>query len=177
MIDVTNSTKKKKCFVNDVHTKNPASFVSASLSCSRNCLLAHLEYYLGLLDDAERSIAHAIELGHTDDGSMQVRLARINVRRHNADTSNSQRDLRAALASFYEALKFRRVESQAVHYLEVSQFVAPPRGVNVVVRNTCLGRCYSMQGWLFDFDEAQWEYVETWSVAGIAARSWVRAVG
>ncbi|CAM9461269.1 unnamed protein product [Laminaria digitata] len=51
---------------------------------------------------------------------MQVRLARIHVRRHNADTSNSQRDLRAALASFYEALKFRRVESQAVHYLEIT---------------------------------------------------------
>lgn len=82
-----------------------------------------------MLDDAERSIAHAIKLGHTDDGSLQIRLARIHVRRHNADTSNSQRDLRAALASFYEALKFKRVESQAVHYLEVSQFVSPPKGV------------------------------------------------
>ena len=107
--------------------------MSASLSFFRNRLIAHLEYDLGLLDDAERSIARAIELGHTDDGSMQVRLARIHVRRHNADTSNSQRDLGAALASFYEALKFRRVESQAVHYLEVSPFVPPPRGANDVI--------------------------------------------
>ena len=101
----------------------------SSLSRLPGCLVAHLEYYLGFLDDAERSITHAIKLGHTDDGSMQVQLARIHVRRHNADTSNSQRDLRAALASFNEALKFRRVESQAVHYLEVSRFVAPPKGI------------------------------------------------
>lgn len=88
-----------------------------------DCLIAHLEYYLGLHDDAERSIVHAIKLGHKDDGSMQVRLARIHVRRHNADTSNSRRDLRAALASFNEALEFKDVECQAVHYLEVSQSV------------------------------------------------------
>lgn len=82
-------------------------------------LTAHLEYFLELYDDAERSIVRALELGYTDDGSMQIRLARIHVRRQKAESSNSQRHLLAALASFSEALKFKAVASNAVHYLEV----------------------------------------------------------
>lgn len=80
---------------------------------------AHLEYNLRLYDEARRSIARALELGYVDDGTMQIQLARIHVRRHNVDTSNSRRDLTAALASFSEALKFKTIALTAVHYLEV----------------------------------------------------------
>lgn len=74
---------------------------------------------MGLYDEAERSIARAFELGHTDDGSMWLRLARIFVRRHIVCPSNS-RYLAAALEAFGEALKFKRVNSRPMHYLEVS---------------------------------------------------------
>lgn len=88
-------------------------------SINKNYFVAHLEYYLGLYDDAESSIARALELGHEDDGSMQIRLARIHVRRHKNDSVNAKEHLRAALASFSEAMKSVVVASKAVHYLEV----------------------------------------------------------
>ncbi|CAM9696611.1 unnamed protein product, partial [Scytosiphon promiscuus] len=81
---------------------------------------AHLAYYLGLLDDAEHSIGRALELGHQDDGSLQMRLARIHVRRHKSDSANAQTHLHSALLSFSEAMKFEAVASKAVHYLEVT---------------------------------------------------------
>lgn len=88
--------------------------------CQKQTLAeAHLEYNLRLYDEAQRSIVRALELGHVDDGTMQIQLARIHVRRHNVDTSNSRRDLTAALASFSEALKFKSIALTAVHYLEV----------------------------------------------------------
>lgn len=103
-------------------------------------LPAHLEYYLGLYDDAERSISRALELGHEDDGSLQVRLARIYVRRHKSDSANAQRHLCAALAAFSEALKFVAVASKAVHYLEVKKgtflsLIKPSNMVHEFVRN------------------------------------------
>lgn len=95
-------------------------------------LPAHLEYYLGLYDDAERSISRALELGHEDDGSLQVRLARIHVRRHESDSANAQRHLRAALAAFSEALKFVVVASKAVHYLEVKNLVVDNKALRIM---------------------------------------------
>lgn len=50
---------------------------------------------------------------------MQLRLARIHVRRHNGDSANAQQHLIAALAAFSEAMKSVVVASKAVHYLEV----------------------------------------------------------
>lgn len=81
---------------------------------------ANLVYLLGLYDEAERFIARALELGHKDDGSLRLRLARIFVRRHAADPANSERHLAAASEAFSEALNFSRVGSKAVHYLEVN---------------------------------------------------------
>ncbi|CBJ25529.1 hypothetical protein Esi_0003_0165 [Ectocarpus siliculosus] len=83
-------------------------------------ITAHLAYYLGLYDEAEASIERALELGHEEDGSMQLRLARMHVRREKADSANAERHLRSALASYSEAMKFVRVASEAVHYLEVT---------------------------------------------------------
>ncbi|CAB1101527.1 unnamed protein product [Ectocarpus sp. CCAP 1310/34] len=83
-------------------------------------ITAHLAYYLGLYDEAEASIERALELGHEEDGSMQLRLARMHVRREKADSASAERHLRSALASYSEAMKFVRVASEAIHYLEVT---------------------------------------------------------
>lgn len=87
---------------------------------------AKLEYYLALYDEAERSIARAFELEHADDGSMWLRLARIFVRRYAAgSSSDAKRYLGKALEAFGEALKFRRVDSKPMHFLEVTNRTSP----------------------------------------------------
>lgn len=56
---------------------------------------------------------------------MQIRLARIHVRRHKNDLANAQLHLRAALAAFSEAMKSVVIASKAIHYLEVHDTLQP----------------------------------------------------